>query len=47
VVTRVYTDLAIIDITPDGFQLRELAPGISFEEISAKTDAPLLPLKEN
>jgi len=47
VVTRLYTDLAVIDITPEGFRIRELAPGISFEEVCAKTDAPLRPLKEN
>ncbi|PCI33983.1 MAG: 3-oxoacid CoA-transferase [Alphaproteobacteria bacterium] len=44
VVTRVYTDLAIIDITPDGFRLLKLAPGVTFEEVCEKTDAPLLPL---
>ncbi|MBL4839011.1 MAG: CoA transferase subunit B [Kordiimonadaceae bacterium] len=43
VVSRIYTDLAIIDIKAEGFRLRELAPGISFDEVCAKTDAPLLP----
>lgn len=42
VVTRIYTDLAIIDISPEGFCLRQLAPGISFEEVAEKTDAPLI-----
>lgn len=46
VVTRIYTNLAIIDITPDGFRVRELAPGVSFEEVCEKTDAPLQPMKE-
>ncbi len=46
VVTRIFTNLAIIDVTPEGFRLRELAPGIGFEEVCAKTDAPLLPLEE-
>lgn len=46
VVTRVYTDLAIIDVTAAGFRLRELAPGVSYDEVCAKTDAPLLPIKE-
>ncbi|MBL4895195.1 MAG: CoA transferase subunit B [Emcibacter sp.] len=43
VVSRIYTDLAIIDITPEGFRLHRLAPGVSFEEVAEKTDAPLLP----
>lgn len=45
VVSRVYTDLAVIDITPEGFRLHELAPGVGFEEVSAKTGAPLLPIE--
>ncbi len=47
VVTRVYSDLAIIDITPEGFQVHKLAPGVSFKQVCEKTDAPLLPPKEN
>lgn len=47
VVTRIYTDLAIIDVTPEGFRLRKLAPGITFDEVCAKTDAPLRPIKED
>lgn len=46
VVTRIFTDLAIIDVTSQGFRLRELAPGITFEEVCEKTDAPLLPIQE-
>jgi 3-oxoadipate CoA-transferase beta subunit len=41
VVSRIFTDLAVIDIGPEGFVLRELAPGISLEEVIEKTDAPL------
>jgi len=41
VVTRVFTDLAVIDIGPDGFQLVELAPGVPLKEVIEKTDAPL------
>ena len=44
VVSRIFTDLAVVDVTPDGFRLVELAPGISFEEVQAKTGAPILPL---
>ena len=43
VVSRVYTDLAVIDIAPDGFRLIELAPGVSFDEVKNKTGAPVLP----
>jgi 3-oxoadipate CoA-transferase beta subunit len=43
VVSRIFTDLAVVDVTPDGFQVVELAPGISFEEVERKTGAPILP----
>jgi len=42
VIDRVYTDLAVIDITPDGFRLVELSPGVDFEYVRARTGAPLL-----
>ena len=41
VVTRVYTDLAVIDVTPEGFALRELAPGISLADVRDRTAAPV------
>ena len=40
---RIYTDLAVIDITPAGFQTVELAPGVPFEHVQAMTGAPLSP----
>ncbi len=43
VVSRVYTDLAVIDITPEGFRLIELAPGVSFDDVKNKTGAQVLP----
>lgn len=43
VVDRVYTDLAVIEITPAGFQTIELAPGIPFEHVQAMTGAQLSP----
>ena len=46
VATRVYTDLAVIDITTEGFRLRELAPGLTFEEVRARTGADVLPARE-
>ena len=40
-VTRVYTDLAIIDITPTGMVVREVLDGVSESELRARTGAPL------
>jgi 3-oxoacid CoA-transferase subunit B len=42
VVNRVISDLAVIDVTPDGFVLRELAPGVSVDDIRAATGATLI-----
>ena len=44
VVNRIYTDLAVIDITAEGFQLVELSPGVSFEYVAERTGAPLIPI---
>jgi 3-oxoadipate CoA-transferase beta subunit len=41
VVSRIFTDLAVIDVGPDGFVLKELAPGVTLEEVIEKTGAPL------
>jgi 3-oxoacid CoA-transferase subunit B len=41
VVDEVITDLAVLDVTPHGFVLRELAPGVTLEEVRAATGAPV------
>jgi 3-oxoacid CoA-transferase B subunit len=41
-VKRIVTDIAVVDVTPDGFKLLERAPGVSVEEIVEKTGAPLI-----
>ncbi len=40
-VRTIVTDLAVVDVDRDGFLLRELAPGVSAEEVRAATAAPL------
>lgn len=40
-VTRVYTSLAVLDVTPKGFVVIDMIPGLSFEELQARTEAEL------
>ena len=42
VVHRVITDLAVIDVTPEGLVLRELCPGVSAKEVQERTEPTLL-----
>jgi 3-oxoacid CoA-transferase subunit B len=41
VVNRIITELAVIDVTAQGLELIERAPGITVEEIKKRTEAPL------
>ena len=41
-INKIVTNLAVIEITPDGFKLLERAPGISVEEIVSSTDGHLI-----
>ncbi|OFV93841.1 MAG: succinyl-CoA--3-ketoacid-CoA transferase [Acidobacteria bacterium RIFCSPLOWO2_02_FULL_61_28] len=40
-VRRIFTDIAVIDVTPDGLMLREVARGLEPEAVRARTGAPL------
>src|SRR5579872_6672478 len=42
VVNRVITDLAVMDVTPAGLKVVEIAPGVSFDELQGKTGVRLL-----
>lgn len=41
-VSRIYTNLAVIDVTPAGFRLVETVPGLSFSELQSATEAELI-----
>jgi len=40
-VTRIYTDLAVIDVTPSGLVVTEIVPGLAFDALARLTGAPL------
>jgi 3-oxoadipate CoA-transferase beta subunit len=46
VVSRIFTNLAVVDVTSVGFKVFELAPGVSFDEVERQTGAPILPPDE-
>jgi 3-oxoacid CoA-transferase subunit B len=41
VVNRIITDLAVLDVTPQGLRVVEMAPGVTREDLQAKTGAQL------
>ena len=41
-VSRIYTELAVIDVTPSGLKVIEIVEGVSFDELQKLTAAPLL-----
>jgi 3-oxoacid CoA-transferase subunit B len=41
VVDRIITDLCVLDVTPAGFALVELAPGVTAEQVQHATEAPM------
>lgn len=41
-VSRIYTDLAVIDVTADGLVVREMVEGMSFSELQAISGVPLV-----
>jgi 3-oxoacid CoA-transferase subunit B len=42
VVNRIITDLAVMDVTPEGLKVVELAPEVSFDELQNKTGVKLI-----
>ncbi len=42
VVDRIITDLAVLDVTPEGLRLVELAPGVTLDEVRAATEPEIL-----
>jgi 3-oxoacid CoA-transferase subunit B len=41
-VKKIVSDLGVFDVTPEGFKLLERAPGVTVEEIKAKTEGRLV-----
>lgn len=42
VVNRIITDLAVIDVTPEGLVLQEVAPGVTVEDVRKATEPDLI-----
>ena len=43
-VSRIYTDLAVLDVTPGGLAVREILADLSFDELQSLTGVPLMDL---
>jgi 3-oxoadipate CoA-transferase beta subunit len=43
VVSRIFTNLAVVDVTPDGFEVIELAPDVSFDDVKQQTGTRIKP----
>jgi 3-oxoacid CoA-transferase subunit B len=41
VVNRIISELCVLDVTPAGLKLAELAPGVTLDEVRAKTGCPV------
>jgi 3-oxoadipate CoA-transferase beta subunit len=41
-VSRIYTDLAVLDISPAGVRVVDMAEGLSLDELQAATGVPLM-----
>jgi 3-oxoacid CoA-transferase subunit B len=41
VVNRIITDLCVLDVTPEGLKLVELASGVTFDDVQRRTGAPI------
>jgi 3-oxoacid CoA-transferase subunit B len=41
VVNRIITDLAVMDVVPEGLKVVELAPGVTMDELRGKTGVQL------
>jgi 3-oxoadipate CoA-transferase beta subunit len=46
IVNRIYTELAVIEVTSGGFQVLELSPGVDFNHVKERTGAPLMPMAQ-
>jgi len=42
VVSRIISDLAVIDVTSEGFKVVELAPGVDFDYVQERTGCKLI-----
>ena len=46
VVSKIFTDMAVIAVTPEGFVLKETAPGLTAQDVQDATGAPLIIAKD-